>query len=291
VATKAVAKRFGSVKAAKSALKGNRSNGALKRLNADQTLKVRFMTEPDDWYEAHYHWLGGNFVWCNQQTSCPGCKSGDRPRTLVLANAVIFGSDDERDMNRVVVMQMPPTLANSLLKFHEKRGTILDRDYDLTREGSGQNDTVYSADPDDPKTRKMSRFEKDMHDIEAIINSELGDDEEEDDDEPRATRSKSSSKKSSRRRDDDDDEYEDEDDEDDEDDEEEDERPRRSSRAVAKKKPARRSSHEDEDDEEDEEDEEDERPSKPRKSKYDGLNEFKSKKSGTKTRAVVRRSR
>lgn len=289
--TKAVAKRFGSVKAAKSALKGNRSNGALKRLNADQTLKVRFMTEPDDWYEAHYHWVGKEFLWCNQQTSCVGCKMGDRPKTLVLANAVIFGSDDEKDMNRVVVMQMPPTLANTLLKFHEKRNTIRDRDYDLMREGSGLNDTVYSADPDDPKRRNMARFEKDMHDIEAIINAELGDDEEEEDDEPRSSKT-SSNKKSTRRRDDDDDEYEDED-EDDEDDEEEeeDERPRRSSRRpVSKKKPARRSSHEDEDDEEDEEImDEDERRAKSKKSKYDGLNEFKPKKS--KTRAVVRRPR
>lgn len=289
MATKAVAKRFGSVKAAKSALKSNRSNGALKRLNADQTLKVRFMTEPDDWYEAHYHWIGKEFLWCNQQTSCAGCKTGDRPKTTVLANAVIFGSDDEKDMNRVVVMQMTATLANTLLKFHEKRGTLLDRDYDLMREGSGLNDTVYSADPDDPKKRNMARFEKYMHDIEAIINAELGDDEEDEDDEPRS--SKTSSKKKSSRREDND-EYEDEDEDDEE--EEEDERPRRSSRrTVSKKKPARRSSHEDEDDEEDEEDEEedyeDERPSKSRKSKYDGLNEFKSKKS--KTRAVVRRSR
>lgn len=280
MAEKAVAKRFGSVKAARTALKGNRANGALRRLKPDETIKVRFLEEPDDWFEAQYHWIGGNFVWCNQQRSCLGCKAGDRPKTTVLANAVIFDSEDDREHNKVVVMQMTPTLANTLLKFHEKRETLLDRDYDLTREGSGVNDTVYSADPDDPKTRKMSRFENDIHDIEAIISAEInsaGDDDEEDD-EPRSTRRKSSTAKKSSRRSDDDDEYEDEDD--DEEEEEEDERPRRSSRTVAKKKPARRSSHEDEDDEEDE-DEEDEPPAKSRKSS----------KTTTKTRAVVRRAR
>lgn len=292
MAEKAVAKRFGSVKAARTALKGNRANGALRRLKADETIKVRFLEEPDDWFEAQYHWIGGNFVWCNQQRSCLGCKAGDRPKTTVLANAVIFDSEDDREHNKVVVMQMTPTLANTLLKFHEKRETLLDRDYDLTREGSGVNDTVYSADPDDPKTRKMSRFENDIHDIEAIISAEINSDgdDDEDDDEPRSTRRKSTTTKKSSRRRDDDDEYEDEDDDEEE---EEDERPRRSSRTVAKKKPARRSSHEDEDDEEDEEeeDEEDERPAKSRKSsKYDGLNEFK-KKPTTKTRAVVRRAR
>lgn len=285
MAEKAVAKRFGSVKAARTALKGNRANGALRRLKPDETIKVRFLEEPDDWYEAQYHWVGGTFVWCNKERSCLGCKAGDKPKTTVLANAVIFDSEDDREHNKVVVMQMAPTLANTLLKFHEKRETLLDRDYDLTREGSGVNDTVYSADPDDPKSRKMSRFANDVHDIEAIIAAEInsaGDDDEEDD-EPRSTRRKSSAKKSSRR--DDDDEYEDEEDDDEE---EEDERLRRSSRTVAKKKPARRSSHEDEDDEEEEEDYEDERPAKSKKSKYDGLNEFK--KPATKTR-VVRRSR
>lgn len=288
----ATAKRFGSVKAAKTALKGNRGSGALRRLKADETIKVRFMTEPDDWFEAQYHWLGGSFLWCSQEKSCAGCKAGDRPKKIVLANAVIFSSEDDREQNKVVVMQMPPSLANTLLKFHEKRGTLTDRDYDLTREGSSLNDTVYSADPDDPKARKMSRFEDGMHDIEAIINAEIsesGDDE--DDDEPRSTRKKSPAKKSSRRRDDDD-EYEDDDEDDDE--EEEDERPRRSSRTVAKKKPTRRSSHEDEDDEEEEDDEdyEDERPAKSKKSRSGGLNEFKAKKSApSKTRAVVRRSR
>lgn len=283
-----MAKRFGSVKAARTALKGNRANGALRRLKPDETIKVRFLEEPDDWYEAQYHWVGGTFVWCNKERSCLGCKAGDKPKTTVLANAVIFDSEDDREHNKVVVMQMAPTLANTLLKFHEKRETLLDRDYDLTREGSGVNDTVYSADPDDPKSRKMSRFANDVHDIEAIIAAEInsaGDDDEEDD-EPRSSkfqriRENDAKKKSSRRRDDDDDEYEDEEDDEEE---EEDERPRRSSRTA--KKPARRSSHEDEDDEE--EDDEDERPAKSKKSKYDGLNEFK--KPATKTR-VVRRSR
>lgn len=222
MAEKTAARRFGSVKAARGALKGNRANSALRRFKAGgETVKVRFLEEPGDWFEAHYHWLDGKFQWCSQQRSCVGCKAGERPKTMVLANAVIFGSEDEREHGKVVVMQMPPTLATTLLKFHEKRGTLLDRDYDLTREGSGLNDTVYSADPDDPKARKMSRFAGALHDIESIVMSEIdGSGEDEADDEPRST--KKSAKKSSKRRDEDDDEYEDEDDEEAEEDEEQD---------------------------------------------------------------------
>jgi hypothetical protein len=305
-----VAERFGSVKNAKAAMKRNQGNGALRRLKADETIKVRFLDEPEDWFKAYYHWIGQSFVWCNRQKSCQGCSAGDKPKMQILANAVIISSSDDRESMKVVVMQMTNTLATTLFKFYDKRETLLDRDYDLTREGSGMNDTVYSADPDDPKKRALSRFEDSKHDIKALIASEIaGEEDEVDEDEPRSTRKSKSSSRRSREED----EYEDEDDEEDEEEEEEDERPRRSSRtrAVAKKKPARRSRHEDEDDEEEEDDEEYEddeeddidyelrkeeerraraKKSTTSKSKYDGLNEFK-KKPTTKTRAVVRRSR
>lgn len=224
-----VSERFGSVKNAKQSLKGNRGSGSLRRLKPDETLKVRFLQEPEDWHKGYYHWLGQNFLWCNRLKSCPGCKSGDRPKTIVLANAVIISSSDDKEAMKVVVVQMAPTLANTLLKFHEKRSTLLDRDYDLTREGSGMNDTVYSADPDDPKKRNLARFEDSIHDIGELIRSELGDEDssaDEDDEEPRSTK-KSVKKSKLRSRDDD---YEDDDGDGDEE-----EPPRKSAK---KKKPS-----------------------------------------------------
>lgn len=287
-------------------MKGNRGSGALRRLKADETVKVRFLEEPGDWYKAFYHWLGTNFLWCNKQKSCPGCKTGDRAKMIVLANVVIISSDDDKEAMKVVVMQMAPTLATTLFKFYEKRNTILDRDYDLTREGSGMNDTVYSADPDDPKRRNLSRFEDSIHDVAEIIASEIGEDDEsdneEDEEEPR-----SSKKKSSRRRDDDDD-YEDEDEDDDKEEEEQDDFSgldrSELKQAIKKIDPdfVAKKSQSDEDiraylwdlscaeKSEEEEEEEEERPAKSKKSKSSGLTEFK-KPSSSKTRTVVRRSR
>lgn len=195
---------------AKQSLKGNRGSGNLRRLKPDETLKVRFLQDPEEWHKGYYHWLGQNFLWCNREKSCPGCKAGDRPKMMALANAVIISSSDDKEAMKVVVIQMAPTLANTLLKFYEKRGTLLDRDYDLTREGSGMNDTVYSADPDDPRTRNLSRFEESMHDIGELIRGELGDEASDEEDEPRSTK-KPSIKKKPRR----DDDYEDDDEEED----------------------------------------------------------------------------
>lgn len=200
---------------AKQSLKGNRGSGNLRRLKPDETLKVRFLQDPEEWHKGYYHWLGQNFLWCSREKSCPGCKAGDRPKMMALANAVIISSSDDKEAMKVVVVQMAPTLANTLLKFYEKRGTLLDRDYDLTREGSGMNDTVYSADPDDPRKRNLSRFEESLHDIGELIRGELGDEASEEENEPRSTK-KSVKKSKPRSRDDD---YEDDDeDEEDEDD-------------------------------------------------------------------------
>jgi len=247
-------------------LKGGGGSGVLRRIKADETVKVRFLQEPEDWEEAYYHWIGDKFVWCNRSRNCMGCKAGDRAKKTVLANAV------ELAAGKVVIMQMPPSLADQVLKRHEKYETVMDRDYDLSREGSGLSDTRYSVDYDMPKKRNLDRY--DLHDIPEQILAELGDDEEEED-APRST--KKPVKKSSRR--DDDDEYEDDED----DDEEEDERPRKPSRAVAKKKPARRSSHEDEDDEEDE------APARSTK-KSRGLNEFKKETTSNPRVRTVRRA-
>jgi hypothetical protein len=305
---KAVTERFGSAKNAKQALKGGGSSGPLRRLKPDETLKVRFLQEPGDWSRAYYHWLGQDFLWCNKMKSCPGCATGDRAKQIVLANAVVFGSDNDKEMGKVIVMQMAPTLANSLLKFHEKRKTLLDRDYDLTREGAGL-DTVYSADPDDPKKRILSRFG--LHDYDEVIQAELDgqvipSSSGNEDDEPRSTK-RSVAKKSSRHEEDEDEEdYEDEDEEDEASDDDDpyadmdrselkSEIRKLDSDFVFKKSQSDddlrdvfRSLNEGDEEDEEEEEPEDERPPRRTVKKSGGLNEFKKTTSNPGVRTVRR---
>lgn len=306
----AVTKRYGSVKRARAAMKGGSGSGAIFRLKADETLKVRFLQEPDDWHEAYHHYIDQKFYWCSRR-NCEHCDGGNRPRKAALANVVIMASPRDGDVGRVVVMQMPPSLADQVLKRHEKFGTILDRDYDLSREGSGLNDTKYSVDYDDRKRRDLSRWDDKIHDITAIVSADLvssgGGTSGDDDEEPRST--KKSSRRSSHE-DEDEDDYEDDEDEDSEEDEDEFAELDRSElkREIKKLDPdfvAKKSqSDEDlreilrdlassEDSEEEDDEEEDERPrGSSKKSKYDGLNEFKAKPAAKKTTVrAVRRSR
>lgn len=296
-------------------MKRGGGNNALYRLKADTTVKVRFLQEPGDWHEAYYHYIDGKFSWCSQMRSCPGCSVDNRARKIVLANAVIMHSEREEDIGKVVVMQMPTTLADQILKREKRFRTVRDRDYDLSREGSGQTDTKYSVDYDEKKTRDLSRWDDKIHDITAIVSSELSqsgeseDDDADDEDEPRSTK-KSSSK--NRSYDEDDEDFEDDEDEEEAEEDEDDfsELDRTElKREIKKLDPdfvAKKSqsdddlraylwdlNYADDSEDEDEEEEEDEPPRRSsKKSKYDGLNEFKSKPAVKKTTVrAVRRSR
>lgn len=299
MAEQALTKRYGSAKNARRSVKGGGGNGVLRRLKADEVLKVRFLQEPEDWEEGYYHYLNGKFQWCNRTRKCDGCRSQDRARKIVLANAV------DLEKGQVVIMQMPPTLADQVLKRYDKWETVMDRDYELSREGSGQNDTRYSVDYDPPKKRNLDRYE--LHDIAENILAEIGDDDEDEDDdeEPRSTKGSRSKGKAAarrvRRQDEDDDEDDfDDDDTDDEDEDEDDDYTPRSRRTKTPARAARRKSrHPDEDDEdeeedpEDDEDVEDERPRRSvKKTKGGGLKEFKkSTTSNPRVRTVRRAAR
>jgi hypothetical protein len=212
-----VTRRYGSASKARSAIRGRgSSNSPLTRVKPDETLKVRYLQEPEDWEEAYYHYIDNVFIWCSRKKSCEGCSGGIKASKVVLANAL------DVKQNKVIIIQMPTTLADSVLRRYEKFGdTVMDRDYDLVREGSGQNDTRYSADYDPPKKRDLLRYE--TYDIAAMILAELGEDAEESEPEDEAPRSSKSSNNSSRRTSLHADEDEDEDEEEEEDDFEEEE--------------------------------------------------------------------
>lgn len=231
--------RLGSAKAVKKSLKGG-GQANVKTISAEDSLTVRFLDEPEDWHGYYEHWLSDGPKPCVTD-ECEGCESDDpdekRRSFKYLANAYVV--DDQK----VWALKMPKSLVEILMNFYQKyRGTLLDRDYELSRTGSGQFDTKYMAAPEDRQKMNLSRFDKKKHDLgellDTLVNGEE-DDLDDDDEEVRKPRSKKKSgsrPKKSR----DDDPWDDEDDEDppwddeDEDEDEDDEPVRR--RPVKKKK-------------------------------------------------------
>lgn len=235
-----------SMKSLKSGLKKGGGAGYLSRVPADGSLTVRFLTEPTEWVEYYEHFdQVKKFYPCTDD--CDGCRAGETPSRRYLANALDVAE------NKVIPLVLPKTLAGSVTKKYDKYATLLDRDYELSREGTGF-DTEYDVTPEPPSKVNVGRY--DLLDLWALLEAQLesdGEDDEDDDedDEPKSKRPAKKTAPSRRASRDDDDE-----DDDDEDDEDEDDEPAPKSRRTAPSK--RRAVEEDDEDEEDEEEEDEE---------------------------------
>lgn len=217
----------GSVKELRKSLKRGGGDQYLSRIPADGRT-VRFLTEPDSWFKYFEHYddtRKDNYYFpCTED--CIGCTEGISASKRYLVNAL-----DVSD-NKVIPLVLPASLAANLLKKYDKFKTLTDRDYELTKDGTGF-DTDYDALYDQPSKMNLKRY--DLLDLGAILEAQLGsgdeteDDDDDEDDEPKAKKSKGVKKPPSRRAADDDD---------DDDDDDEDETPRKRTKTIAKPKSA-----------------------------------------------------
>lgn len=181
--------RIGSMKELEKSLK-SKGNPNVRVISAENSLTVRFLEDPEDWHGYHEHYYDGNYMPCAD--GCPACASDDpdeKRRTFkYLANAYVV--DDQK----VRAVKLPKSLVEILAAYKKKYGTLLDRDYELSRTGSGQNDTRYMGVPETPTKMKLSRFTP--LDLSEVLQSMLGDDDDDDDDDEPVAKKKKKSKKS-----------------------------------------------------------------------------------------------
>ncbi|AZS07942.1 ssDNA binding protein [Gordonia phage Kabocha] len=180
MALKVKAEKAGSIKSLKASLKRGGAGTFIKNVPKDSGIVVRFLTEPDEWvkYREYYSENTEPRYFPDVEGMDPDFVADlDKPSTRYLACAV------DVDENSVIPIKMPKSLVESLMKKYDKYGTILDRDYELVKDGEGF-DTSYEAIPEAPKRRNMKAFEVlDLMDVlEKQLPKELvGDDDEEDD--------------------------------------------------------------------------------------------------------------
>jgi hypothetical protein len=163
-----------SLAALRKSVKRSTSGGAIQRVPKETPLTVRFLEEPDRWYEFFEHWDEGNkrgFICTGDD--CKGCADDLRVSKRLLANVV------DMDEGRVKALALPTSLANILLKKLDKFKTLLDRDYELAREGEGKG-TEYDATPEAPTKFNARAYEP--LDLEEVLQNEIDPDGEEDDD-------------------------------------------------------------------------------------------------------------
>lgn len=223
--------RVKSVKALKNSMKKGGNFGGLKRVGEDP-LTVRFLQEPEEWFEffEHYDEREKRYVVCTDD--CDYCADDSRPSKRALANVVVI------DESKVEPLAMAATLVSRLLNRYDKYGTLLDRDYEIIRSGKGF-DTEYDVTPEDARRMNLGRFE--ILDLQEVLEG-LSPEEDDEDEKPVVKR-----KSGARRTDDEDDE---------------DERPARKTRASSGRTKSKPVEPEDEDEDDDDEDDKFLRPSR-----------------------------
>jgi len=224
-----------------------RSSSNLRTIPKDRDLRVRYLSEPDQWlgYVEGYDAAAKTYFPLEEgMQQQPGVRFSKK----YLANVVIF--NDENDNKGVVaVLKIPKTLALRFMMRVDRYGSVTDRDYTLTRLGDGL-DTTYELTPETKKVRRLDTYtpldlyavleaeadaadaakntKDERHERGQIDNEETGEDEDEEDDDDEDEDEDESGDAANADDGDDDDEDEDEDEEDedgdeDEDDEEDDE--------------------------------------------------------------------
>lgn len=144
----------------------------VRNVKAGEDLRVRFVTEPDEWYSYREHYDDDvMFFPCIGSDECPGCNSESektqRTSRRFLSNALIV------DEGRVVPLKLPLDLANRLVTRYERYGnTIMDREYVLHRMGKGL-DTTYDVTPETPEDLDVSEYQ--LIDLEQVLISQFED--------------------------------------------------------------------------------------------------------------------
>ncbi len=246
---------------------GKEGQGQVIYLKPDTDIRLRFFTEPDDWRYYTEHQFQENGRWQNVPCIGEGCPLCESEVGRQSDRILIPVWDVER--KKVRLLKAGSRLAQDLLKFYQK-GKLLDRDYNLMREGEGI-DTRYLLDAEDKEKRPEAK-KAEAPDLDDILEgwvksyysgsgngpkkSKSKDEEEfeEDEDKPK--------KKSKKSDDDEDDDDEKESESEDDNEDEEEEKPK-------KKKKLSDDDDEDDDDEESDDDDEDEKPTKKKSSDDD----------------------
>lgn len=216
----------GSLKKLKAQLKrgGNRAITYIPK----EGITVRFLQEPMTFWKYEECWddkTKKSFPYAD------GMVEGvdfTRKSTTFLANAV-----NVEDTDKVIVLQVKASVLNRLVIKFEKYGTIMDRDYEISKYGSGKQ-TEYDVEPEEKMKRNLSKYELlDLADAcrqayEAVFGGDDDEDDDEDEDKPRPGPRRKQRRGFSEEADDED--------EDDEDDDDEDDEPVRRKKVVKKKR-------------------------------------------------------
>ena len=172
-------RRAGPIRELKNRVKSGGGDFFLT-VKADSELSVRFTTEPTEWVEFQQHFMTDHepkAFPCNDG-DCEGCDAGDKPSTKWAACVLDITAD------KIRVLLMSRTVIDQLLRRFDKYKTVMDRDYEIIREGSGPQDTKYDVSSEGRSKRSLVKYRAQLlgqAGIEEMIAGMLDDKPDDDD--------------------------------------------------------------------------------------------------------------
>ncbi len=147
------AKLLGSKEAVKRAAARTGGGDFAQVLKAHgDSWRVRFLVEPEEWLEYFEHYHEGRYVLCDDEV-CAACDDGARRSQRFLVPVLMV------EDSKIACIKLPKTAYSSLEKRYQRyRGVLTDRDYEITRYGTGQNDTTYEIEAGEKISIDLSRF-------------------------------------------------------------------------------------------------------------------------------------
>ncbi len=161
--------RFGK-SAEETANETSRGGGDYIRYMKTGDTTLRILQEPSDWTYFWEHFIqgSGSFPCTNERETCPGCTS-DNDRVRKAGKKAVFNALQTYNGTEYVnAWKVPITLADKLKNRFERNGTIVDRDYTISKyKGSGDKIDFDVEAASAPSKVDMSQYE--FKDVEELL--------------------------------------------------------------------------------------------------------------------------
>lgn len=168
----------------------------VRYIPSEDEITVRFLTEPDEWFRYREHWgdsVRSYYACIGEDEGCPGCNADPSDEKARRVSKRFLTNALDVESGRVIPLKLPLDVVNRLQTRWERYDTLTDRDYILSRTGSGLN-TIYDVETGDKDALDVKQYKDQLHDLQQVLEDQWKDAwEKGDDKKPKKTKKASPS--------------------------------------------------------------------------------------------------
>lgn len=153
---------------------GGTTGGSYIRYFEEGTTRIRIHEEINDWTSVWMHFnqtKNREYPCTDDRENCPGHNSeNERERKAskrYIVNATVYDVE-KGEYTYTNLYKIPYSIIDDFMRFEEKFGTLMDRDYEIIRK-KGTNGTSYSVDRCDPEDVDHAQYSQYLQDHQEAL--------------------------------------------------------------------------------------------------------------------------